>query len=64
MSYILGIILAIGAGTAINIGQVLQKKAVNGIPIEQREKDFMKTLIHNKTWLSGLLVQEIGRAHV
>jgi hypothetical protein len=57
MSYILGIILAIGAGTAINIGQVLQKKAVNEIPADQRNKDFMKTLIHNRTWLLGLLVQ-------
>lgn len=57
MSYALGIALAIGAGCAINLGTVLQKKAVNEVPPEKRDKNFMRTLLHNRTWLLGLLIQ-------
>ncbi len=55
--YILGICLAIGAGTAINLGTVVQKLAVNQVPPEQRDKEFFKNLIHNRIWLFGLLIQ-------
>ncbi len=53
----LGVILAICAGSALNIGIVIQKKAVNEIPPDKREKKFFRTLVRQRTWKLGLLVQ-------
>ncbi len=53
----LGVVLAIGAGSAINIGIVIQKKAVNEIPPDKRDEKFFRSLVRRRTWLLGLLVQ-------
>ncbi len=53
----LGVVLAIGAGSAINIGIVIQKKAVNEIPPDKRDEKFFQSLVRRRTWLLGLLVQ-------
>ncbi len=53
----LGVVLAIGAGSAINIGIVIQKKAVNEIPPDKRDEKFFHSLVRRRTWLLGLLVQ-------
>jgi len=57
MSEILGIFFAICAGIAINLGTVLQKKAVNDLSPEMKSKDYFKILLHTKLWLIGLAVQ-------
>jgi hypothetical protein len=53
----LGIVLAICAGSAINLGIVIQKKAVNEIPPDKRDQKFFRSLVVRRTWLLGLLVQ-------
>ncbi len=53
----LGIALAIGAGSAINIGIVIQKKAVNEIPPDKRDAKFFRNLVGRRTWLLGFIVQ-------
>lgn len=55
--YPLGVALAIVAGCAINLGIVIQKKAVNEIPPEKRNAKFFRNLVVRRTWLIGLLVQ-------
>jgi hypothetical protein len=57
MSYWLGIFLAISAGINNNLGSVLQKKVVNDLPPEEREKKFLRNLIRKRLWLTGLLLQ-------
>jgi hypothetical protein len=57
MSYWLGIFLAISAGINNNLGSVLQKKAVNDLPPEEREKKFFRNLVRKRLWLAGLLLQ-------
>ncbi len=52
----LGIIFALSGGIANNIGALLQKYAINKIPIEERDKGFFKKLIKNPYWLLGLLL--------
>ena len=53
----LGIILAITASIANNLGIVLQKKAVNEVPAEAREDGFFRTLAMRPLWLLGLFLQ-------
>jgi hypothetical protein len=55
--YPIGVIMAVVAGSAINLGIVIQKKAVNEIPVESRDAKFMRTLVHRRTWLLGLVLQ-------
>ena len=57
MSYWLGVFLAISAGINNNLGSVLQKKVVNDLPHEEREKKFFRNLIRKPLWLTGLLLQ-------
>ena len=52
--YILGIIFAILAGCTTNIGLLFQKKVVNQVPDEAK---LMKTLIKNKLWLLGIILE-------
>jgi multidrug transporter EmrE-like cation transporter len=59
VNYVLGVLLAIIGGMANFSGQVLQKKVVNGIPKEQRNKDMMKTLVKNPLWITGFLLMFI-----
>ncbi|MHA1925790.1 MAG: hypothetical protein ACXABV_12590 [Candidatus Thorarchaeota archaeon] len=57
MSYWLGVFLAISAGINNNLGSVLQKKVVNDLPPEEREKKFFRSLVRKRLWLLGLLLQ-------
>ncbi len=52
----LGIIFALSAGIANNIGALLQKFAINKIPKEEREKGFFKRLLKDPYWIIGLLL--------
>jgi uncharacterized membrane protein len=56
VSYELGILCGILAGVGNFMGQILQKKAINDMPQEKRDVNLMKSLIRNKTWLSGILL--------
>jgi drug/metabolite transporter (DMT)-like permease len=63
VSYWLGVFLAIGSGITNNIGTLLQKKVVNDIPTDAREERFFRTLVKDRLWLFGLLLQmAIGTA--
>lgn len=57
MMYWFGIVLAISSGVVNNLGLVFQKKVVNEVPLELRDERFMRTLLKNPLWLSGLLLQ-------
>jgi len=57
MSYWLGVSLAVASGLLNNVGSLLQKKVVNDIPQEAREKRFFRTLIRNPLWFAGLVLQ-------
>jgi drug/metabolite transporter (DMT)-like permease len=57
--YILGVVLAILSGVLNQFGQLLQKKAVNNLPEEIRKSKFMRTLLRNPMWITGL-VMSIG----
>ena len=52
--YWLGVSLAIFSGISNNIGTVFQKKVVNELPEESK---FMRSLVKNRIWLFGLLLQ-------
>jgi drug/metabolite transporter (DMT)-like permease len=54
MSYILGIILAIGSGFVNNLGVLLQKKVINE---HLDDPEFLKKIAKNPTWIVGLLLQ-------
>jgi hypothetical protein len=55
--YWLGVVLAITSGIVNNLGTVLQKKVVNDVPPEQRDEKFFRTLLTNRMWLFGLILQ-------
>ncbi len=57
--YIMGVVLAILSGVLNQTGQLLQKKAVNNLPEEIRKSKFMRTLLRNPLWITGL-VMSIG----
>jgi len=59
-NYLLGVTLAISSGVLNQAGQLLQKKVVNEIPKEAREKHFMRTLLKNPVWITGLLLAIVG----
>ncbi|MBN2153134.1 MAG: hypothetical protein JW839_16900 [Candidatus Lokiarchaeota archaeon] len=61
-NYPIGIVLGITAGVCLNIGFILQKKAVNDIPPEARSKKLLGTLVRTPIWLVGLVVQILGSA--
>jgi hypothetical protein len=54
--YLIGVIMAVIAGLLTQMGQLLQKKAVNGMSQEAREQRFMRTLLTSPLWLSGLIL--------
>lgn len=60
--YLLGVSLAILCGVLINGGLLCQKKVINEVPKEAREKRFMRTLLKNPLWVTGFLVEFIGGA--
>jgi hypothetical protein len=53
----LGVILAILAGASNNFGIVLQKRGVNALSHDARDKRFFRTLIKSPTWLLGIFLQ-------
>lgn len=53
--YLWGVILAVTGGAVNSLGVVLQKKVVNEIPKELRDKKFMRTLVKNPIWIIGLI---------
>ncbi len=55
--YGIGILLAVLSGTAHNLGNVLQKKAVNDLPRDRDGRGFYAALVRRPLWLAGLLVQ-------
>ena len=55
--YWFGVFLAIMSGIVNNFGTVLQKKVVNDVPQDQRDEKFYRTLLTNRLWLFGLLLQ-------
>jgi len=60
--YLIGVALAILSGFVIQGGLVAQKKVVNEIPREAREKRFMRTLLRHPVWVTGFLVEFFGGA--
>ncbi len=57
VDYVAGVLFGITAGMLNFFGQVLQKKAINDIAPEQREKGLVKSLARNKIWLMGIICQ-------
>ncbi len=57
MSYLYGVSLAIASGISNNVGTLLQKKVVNDLPSEAKEQRFFRSLVKNRMWLVGLLLQ-------
>jgi multidrug transporter EmrE-like cation transporter len=57
ISYELGIVFGILAGVSNFLGQILLKKAINDTPADQRAAGLIKALIHNRTWLTGIIIQ-------
>ncbi|MCY3410003.1 MAG: hypothetical protein INQ03_00060 [Candidatus Heimdallarchaeota archaeon] len=55
-TYILGIIMAILAGAFVNLGVLLQKKVINQ---HLNDKEFLKNISKNKTWIAGMLTQMV-----
>ncbi len=62
VNYPIGVFLGITAGVCLNIGFVLQKKAVNEIPPEARDDKLIGKLIRTPIWIVGLIVQILGSA--
>ncbi len=58
-----GIICALIAAASNNFGIVLQKKVVNQVPPEARDKNFFRTLAKNPIWILGVAMQ-VGLAAV
>jgi len=62
-TYLLGVALAVLSGVLIQSGLLLQKKVVNEVPAEARDKGFMKTLLKNPRWVTGFAI-EVGGGSV
>ncbi len=62
-NYVLGVFLAIFTGIVNATASILQKKIINEMSGERREKKFFKSLIKNPLWiLSIILVYGVGSA--
>ncbi len=55
--YILGVAIAILCGVCMQSGILIQKKVVNDMPWEAREKRFLRTLLKNPRWVAGLILE-------
>jgi len=55
--YIIGVIVAIICGVVSTVGVMLQKKVVNDVPLESRDKGLMRQLMKKPLWLLGLFLQ-------
>jgi drug/metabolite transporter (DMT)-like permease len=56
-SLILGVLLAVLASACNNLGLVLQKKVVNEVPPEKRDKGFYRTIMMRPLWIAGIVMQ-------
>ena len=57
LKYVLGVATAVLCGISMQAGIIIQKKAVNNMPVEDRALHFMRTLIKNPKWLGGLVLE-------
>lgn len=55
--YVLGVATAILCGISMQIGILVQKKAVNDMSPEERKHRFLRTLFNNPRWLLGLALE-------
>jgi drug/metabolite transporter (DMT)-like permease len=55
LQYIIGVMLGILGGILTQFGQLLEKQAVNRIRIDTDERDFLRRLFRNRTWVLGVL---------
>ena len=55
--YFLGVAAAIFCGISMQAGIILQKKAVNDMPTEDKSERFLRTLVKNPKWLGGLILE-------
>ena len=55
--YILGVVTAVFCGTCMQAGILLQKKVVNDMSPEEKEHHFLRTLLKNPRWLTGLFLE-------
>ena len=60
--YVVGVIFAILGGFTNMSGQILQKKAINDIPKEKRNKKFMRILLKSPLWIAGIVMVMVGSA--
>jgi len=56
-NYLLGVACAISSGALNQFGQILQKKVVNAVPAHARQSRFMRTLLKDPLWITGLFLQ-------
>ena len=61
-AYPIGVFLGITAGVCLNVGFVLQKKAVNDLSPEAREGKLLSSLVRTPAWIAGLVTQILGSA--
>lgn len=54
MRYLFGIVAALGAGTAFNLGILIQKSAVDRLP---KERPLLRSLVKSPIWLLGFVFQ-------
>lgn len=60
--YLLGVLFAVLCGVFINTGLIFQKKVINGISKENRDRRFMRSLMRKPLWVSGFILEYIGGA--
>jgi len=60
--YLVGVIFAILGGIINMSGQIFQKKAINEIPKEERNKKFMRILLKSPIWITGIIMVMVGSA--
>lgn len=57
LNYLLGVVTALFCGASMQTGILLQKKVVNDMPVEDKEKHFLKSLLKSPRWLTGLMME-------
>ena len=57
LNYILGVVTALFCGACMQAGILLQKKVVNDMSPEEKEQQFLRTLLKHPRWLTGLILE-------
>ncbi len=60
LQYVSGVAMGIFGGILTQVGLLLEKKAVNKLPARKKKNGFMRHLLKNPLWLSGLVVGQGG----